>query len=184
MVVRLWVVVTVDVSWRNERIFKLPWLFRGGICLLAVLKNSPEDTVGRDGDGKKQEWVRILVLRGSHMFQVRARLNRKQTSTPSWPDAHGSTASATTTNAKMPPPDIRHSHGSDIQVVCANKDDAPDLIAIGGMHSVQVLQFVRVPVIRVETRTDLVQADSDIVHRHSRLSYRLQSDCDRMVTGV
>ncbi|KAI0693890.1 hypothetical protein BC835DRAFT_1275310 [Cytidiella melzeri] len=35
--------------------------------------------------------------------------------------------------------DIRHSHGSDIQVVRANHDDASDLVAIGGMHSVQVL---------------------------------------------
>ncbi|KAI0340149.1 hypothetical protein BDW22DRAFT_1486417 [Trametopsis cervina] len=35
--------------------------------------------------------------------------------------------------------DIRHNHGSDVQVVRANHDEAYDLVAVGGMHSVQVL---------------------------------------------
>ena len=38
--------------------------------------------------------------------------------------------------------DIRFDHGSDIHVVRANCDDAPDLVAIGGTHSVQVLLTV------------------------------------------
>ena len=44
--------------------------------------------------------------------------------------------------------DIRYDHGSEIQAVRANCDDAPDLIAVGGVHSVQVLLTVshqRVP---------------------------------------
>ncbi|KAI0811099.1 hypothetical protein BC629DRAFT_1589844 [Irpex lacteus] len=35
--------------------------------------------------------------------------------------------------------DLRHNHGSDVQVVRANHDDASDLVALGGIHSVQVL---------------------------------------------
>ncbi|KIP02652.1 hypothetical protein PHLGIDRAFT_26486 [Phlebiopsis gigantea 11061_1 CR5-6] len=35
--------------------------------------------------------------------------------------------------------DIRHDHGADVHVVRANHDDAADLVAIGGAHSVQVL---------------------------------------------
>lgn len=38
--------------------------------------------------------------------------------------------------------DIRFDHGSDVQVVRANVDDAPDLLAVGGTHSVQVLLTV------------------------------------------
>ena len=52
----------------------------------------------------------------------------------------------------MPLPDIRYNHGSDIHVVRANKDDATDLLAIGGTHSVQVLQFVRAPALTVSRR--------------------------------
>lgn len=44
--------------------------------------------------------------------------------------------------------DLRHFHGSDVQVVRANHDDASDLVAIGGMHSVQVLLTVRSFVLR------------------------------------
>ncbi|CAL1703833.1 unnamed protein product [Somion occarium] len=37
--------------------------------------------------------------------------------------------------------DVRHYHGSDVHVVCAcHHDDGTDLVAIGGTHSVQVLQ--------------------------------------------
>ncbi|KAI0086674.1 hypothetical protein BDY19DRAFT_995682 [Irpex rosettiformis] len=35
--------------------------------------------------------------------------------------------------------DLRHDHGSEVQVVRANQDDASDLVAVGGMHTVQVL---------------------------------------------
>lgn len=41
--------------------------------------------------------------------------------------------------------DIRHDHGSEVQVVRANYDDAADLVAVGGMHSVQVLLTVSGP---------------------------------------
>ena len=40
--------------------------------------------------------------------------------------------------------DIRYDHGADVHVVRANHDDAPDLVAIGGAHSVQVLLTVSV----------------------------------------
>ena len=39
--------------------------------------------------------------------------------------------------------DVRHYHGSDVHVVRAcHNDDGIDLIALGGIHSVQVLQTV------------------------------------------
>lgn len=38
--------------------------------------------------------------------------------------------------------DITHNHGSDVYVVRANHDDAVDLVAIGGTHSVQVILTV------------------------------------------
>ena len=40
--------------------------------------------------------------------------------------------------------DLRHDHGADVHVVRANHDDATDLVAIGGAHSVQVLLIVSV----------------------------------------
>ena len=40
--------------------------------------------------------------------------------------------------------DFQYNHGSEVQVVRANHDEAPDLVAIGGMHSVHVLLTVRV----------------------------------------
>ena len=47
--------------------------------------------------------------------------------------------------------DLKYNHGSEIQVVRANQDDATDLVAIGGMHSVQVLLTVRVvPLVHVQ----------------------------------
>ena len=39
--------------------------------------------------------------------------------------------------------DLHYNHGSEVQVVRANYDEAPDLVAIGGMHSVHVLYTVR-----------------------------------------
>lgn len=38
--------------------------------------------------------------------------------------------------------DLRYNHGSEVQVLRANHDEATDLVAIGGMHSVQVLLTV------------------------------------------
>lgn len=39
--------------------------------------------------------------------------------------------------------DIRHEHGADVQVVRSSPDYAGDMVAIGGMHTVQVLLAVR-----------------------------------------
>ena len=53
--------------------------------------------------------------------------------------------------------DIRYDHGADVHVVRANHDDATDLVAIGGAHSVQVLLTVsRLPAPRA-ARSDLAR---------------------------
>ena len=42
--------------------------------------------------------------------------------------------------------DVRHSHGTEVYVVRAcYEDDAADLIAVGGAHSVEVLLLVSAP---------------------------------------
>ena len=59
--------------------------------------------------------------------------------------------------------DQRHNHGSQLHVVRANHDDATDLVAIGGAHSVQVLLTVRVRLTAFDEShapTNLIQTDS------------------------
>ena len=173
MVVRLWVVVTIDVPRRNERTFYLPRLLGRGIRCLTVLQDCPKHAVGRDRDGEEQERVGIVALAGSSCHRRRGRtqtgviaLSPSAIKTP----AGRRSVQASTRgppSAVLPPwfvnlssvpsytlclpsshktiaMDLRHNHGSEIQVVRANHDEAVDLVAIGGIHSVQVLLTVRV----------------------------------------
>ena len=72
-------------------------------------------------------------------FGIRRGAHPKRQNFSSWPPHAALTCSPATTM------DLRYDHGSEIHVVRANCDDAPDLIALSGEHSVQVLLVVRPP---------------------------------------
>ena len=85
--------------------------------------------------------------------------------------------------------DITHNHGEDVHVVRANQDDAIDLIAIGGTHSVQVIltvsQHARCSPPLASgytcTRSELVQVDTDVLPSRCQLLHWLQNHSPRVV---
>ena len=81
------------------------------------------------------------------------------------------------------PMDVRYSHGTEVYVVRAcYEDDAADLIAIGGAHSVEVLLLVslppRPPLRSIQRSPRPVRI---LLQAHSKLPYWFPHHCHRLV---
>lgn len=79
--------------------------------------------------------------------------------------------------------DICHSHPTDVFVVRAcYHDDATDLVAIGGDHSVEVLLIVSFAFsIQQVSRTQVIQQDLFVLYIYCQLSYRNTHYCNCLV---
>lgn len=79
--------------------------------------------------------------------------------------------------------DIRYSHPTDVFVVRAcYYDDATDLVAIGGDHSVEVLLIVSFAFSTREiSRTQIIQQDLLVLYIYCQLSHRNTHYCNCLV---
>lgn len=140
-----------------EGIVVLARLSRGGIGDGSVLEGCVESSEGEGRDAEEDERIRKLVVWCCHRNRKERRrlfgpvaLSLPFLTTPNTllhPRARArsrvlllSSALSSCFSAKM---DVRHSHGTEVFAVRAcYEDDAADLIAVGGAHSVEVLLLV------------------------------------------
>ena len=153
------------VTGRDEGIVVLAGLGRGWMGDSPVLEGCVEGDEGETSDGDEEEGIGMSPGRVGHRADLAAcaSLSPPSSKTGRVPEA---APALNTTRARadcktrphlasspQPPSpvpeakvamDVRHSHGSTVHVVRACcEDDAADLIAVGGDHSVEIIQIVR-----------------------------------------
>lgn len=140
-----------------EGVVVLAGLGRGGIGDGSVLEGCVESGEGEGGDAEEDERIRKLVVWCCHRNRKERRrlfgpvaLSLPVLTTPNilhTPRARARRRvllpSSALSRRFSPKMDVRHSHGTEVFAVRAcYEDDAADLIAVGGAHSVEVLLLV------------------------------------------
>lgn len=135
----------------------LAGLGRGGVCRCSVFESGVEGNEGEGRDGEEEERIGSLVLRRHPLrLQCHCSSSGDRNAFPGAQTAQNARTCSTRPRPPPPPPrrshspartmDVRHSHGTDVFVVrSCYEDDAADLIALGGAHSVEVLLLVSPP---------------------------------------